>query len=240
MRRSLFACSCLLATLAISVACIRPPTPATSVTHTTVTKLASVGAFDPSRSPVMPGGLTPADIKQLQAKGWKAGTTDKVNSDAYMVFRSSDTPGGFAVWRTTINPGISIIFDPKSGHAATTNCGNPTCWRWLVEIASPMKNEGVFDPTRDAIISGGLTPADRSQLEKAGWIRATTPDLRRSVEMAGPASDSPGGVLLRKFDVPKGTEYYYNPVDGRAVIVGGANATVWDWLANQRTDLEPN
>jgi hypothetical protein len=103
-----------------------------------------------------------------------------------------------------------------------------------------MKNEGVFDPARDAIVPGGLTPADRRQLEGAGWVLATTPDLRSSVEMAGPASDFPGGVLLRKFDVPKGTEYYYNPADGRAIIVEGANATVWDWLANQRTDLETN
>jgi hypothetical protein len=233
----------------LAFACSKPPqqsvpspTPTPTATTGAVVRLANIGTQDPRWNPVVSGGISKKDLHSaladVETNSWEEGKTTTGHTDVYMVFRASDVPGGFAVWRTTVPAGTEYIFDRRTGHAAASACGNPTCWRWLVEHEEPMLNEGPYDPPRDALVRGGLTAEDRAKLEQMGWERAVTEDVRRNVEMAAPSTGVQLPVLLRKFDVPKGTEYYFNRKDGRAIIAAGGNATAAEWLITQRLDGE--
>ncbi len=224
-------------------ACPQAETPSITTTSTqgSVAALRDIGTFDAALNPVVPGGLPPASQEAVRTAGWQHAVTTNRAADVYMVFASQDIPGGYSMWKTSVSPGTEYVFKPDTGYAAVAACGNPTCWRWLVNRPEtevpPMLNEGQFDAATGGLLPNGVTSEQRKQLLQSGWRIATTNDVRRNVEMVGRSTAGfPGPVLLRKFDVAKGTEYFYNPKDGRAVIASGGNATVWQWLAAQRVD----
>lgn len=93
-----------------------------------------------------------------------------------------------------------------------------------------MKNMGTFDPDWKPVMPGGLMDADRIALEELGWKREVTGYETYDVDIGFADTDVPTGFLLYKFNVPAGTEYYYNVETGAAVLASCGNPTCWRWL----------
>ena len=93
-----------------------------------------------------------------------------------------------------------------------------------------MKNMGTFNPNRKPVKPGGLTKEDREKLEVIGWKREVTGYDVTDVDIGFAEPDLPHGFTLFKFNVPAGTEYYYNAADGAAVLSDCGNPTCWRWL----------
>lgn len=220
----------------IAAACVALTTMVGAQSSRRAIRLADLGVVPGRWNPLLDQGLRSDQIDALVNSGWKTGITSG-RKEAYMLFKSSDVPGGVALWRTRIEPGKPFIYDPRTGYAVKSDCGNPTCWRWLVDDEVPhMRNEGAYDPARFGVLPSGIGADERARLLAMGWKEATTPAVRKDVEMAAPSPVLPGQILLRKFDVPAGSPYLYNPTDGRAILEAGGNATAWEWLAKQRSE----
>jgi len=93
-----------------------------------------------------------------------------------------------------------------------------------------MKNHGRFDPTIFPVKSGGLTDDDIEKLEKQGWRQEKTQYDVEGADLGISDPDMPIPFLIRKFDIPAGTEYFYNPKTGEAVLTSCGNPTCWRHL----------
>jgi hypothetical protein len=92
----------------------------------------NMGMFESSRNPVKKGGLTNEDIKDLESKGWKHGTTEIEVKDVAIGFEASHLPTGFILQNYTVPAGVAYLYNPEDETAIILACGNPTCWRYLV------------------------------------------------------------------------------------------------------------
>lgn len=92
----------------------------------------NMGTFDPNWKPVIKGGLSDKDKARLLAAGWKMEVTGYDVKDADVGFAETDVPGGFLLYKVNIPAGTEYFYNPETGAAMLTGCGNPTCWRYLM------------------------------------------------------------------------------------------------------------
>ena len=93
-----------------------------------------------------------------------------------------------------------------------------------------MKNMGTFDPNWNPVKKGGLTEADKQELLQSGWKNEVTQYEMKDVDIGFADNTVPTGFLLYKFNVPAGTDYYYNSATGAAILTTCGNPTCWRWL----------
>ena len=94
-----------------------------------------------------------------------------------------------------------------------------------------MKNMGKFDPNWKPVKMGGLTEEDKKKLLEAGWKNEITRYETKDVDIGFIDPDIPTRFILYKFDVPEGTDYYYNSSTGAALLTNCGNPTCWRWLS---------
>lgn len=93
-----------------------------------------------------------------------------------------------------------------------------------------MKNQGVLDVNQNPTKAGGLTKSDIKYLKDLGWKEGVVEKKAKDVAIGFAAPELPGGFTLHNYDVPKGTEYLYNPKDERAILKACGNPTCWRYL----------
>lgn len=94
----------------------------------------NMGVFDPNWNPVRAGGLSPHEVAHLKKQGWKPDITKHNVSDAPIGFSAPEIPGGFTMHNFSIKKGTKFLYNPKDHRAVLLECGNPTCWRYLVRL----------------------------------------------------------------------------------------------------------
>lgn len=98
----------------------------------------NMGLFDPSIDPVKRGGLTETDIRELESKGWKKGITTELAQDVAIGFSAPHLPTGFILQNYSVPEGTEFLYNPIDETAIITRCGNPTCWRYLLNSPSKL------------------------------------------------------------------------------------------------------
>lgn len=93
-----------------------------------------------------------------------------------------------------------------------------------------MKNMGVLNENWNPVKAGGLSAHEVEYLKKQGWIEEKTIEDVKDVPIGFSAPEIPGGFTMHNFNVPKGTEYLYNPDDERAILKHCGNPTCWRYL----------
>jgi hypothetical protein len=92
----------------------------------------NMGMFDPNWNPIRAGGLSAHDIAHLKKQGWKTGKTKKLVKEAPIGFSAPDIPGGYTMHNFSVPKGTAFLYNPKDERAILMECGNPTCWRYLL------------------------------------------------------------------------------------------------------------
>ena len=92
----------------------------------------NIGAINPYFNPVKAGGLTNEEIAYLEAKGWKKHVVEEDVDEAPVVFAAPELPGGYTLFNAAIPKGTEVLYDPETDRAIIIDCGNGTCWRYLV------------------------------------------------------------------------------------------------------------
>ncbi len=120
-----------------SVLCLLTPACSISLgSQTEAVPMTNIGLFRPGgvhMNPVVPGGLTAEHTRDLEAKGWKPSITKTLLKDVDVGFADPEMPGGFTFRKVDIPAGTAYYYNPADGRAILSSCGNPTCWRWLVD-----------------------------------------------------------------------------------------------------------
>lgn len=83
-------------------------------------------------NPVVPGGLSEHQIKHLESLGWLHGTSDHDVDEAPVGFMDAVLPGQFTMHNVSIRSGTKFMYDPDTERAVILECGNPSCWRYLM------------------------------------------------------------------------------------------------------------
>lgn len=103
-----------------------------------------------------------------------------------------------------------------------------------------MKHYGVFDANRDPLKQGGLSSKECQLLESKGWRKGITQKLHKDVTVAFSDPEIQGLSTLRKVDVPKGVDYYYNPIENTVILSDCGNPADDDFiLPDPDTDSVP-
>ena len=89
---------------------------------------------------------------------------------------------------------------------------------------------GTFGPNWKPVKKGGLTKVDKKALRDAGWKKEITGYEMKDVDIGFADDDILTGFILYKFNIPAGTEYYYNKETGAAMLSACGNPTCWRWL----------
>lgn len=92
----------------------------------------NMGLFDPHWNPVRAGGLSPHEVKHMKKMGWVAGVTEADVDEAPIGFSAPEIPGGFTMHNFSVKKGTKYLYNPQDERALLLDCGNPTCWRYLV------------------------------------------------------------------------------------------------------------
>lgn len=90
------------------------------------------GVLNASRNPVRAGGLTPHEITYLKQQGWIESETTEDVSDAPIGLAAPELPGGFTMHNFSLPKGTKYLYNPTDERAILRECGNPTCWRYLL------------------------------------------------------------------------------------------------------------
>ncbi len=91
-----------------------------------------MGLLNSSWNPVRAAGLTQHEIDYLKKQGWKAGTTKKLAENIPIGFAAPELPGGFTMHNFNVPKGTKFLYNPADERAILLDCGNPTCWRYLM------------------------------------------------------------------------------------------------------------
>jgi hypothetical protein len=89
------------------------------------------GLFDPNVDPLVPGGITEEQKRDLESRGWGRATTQYHVTNAGIGFKDDSRPGGVVLKLVDVPEGVEYLYNPDDGTAMLTACGNPTCWRYL-------------------------------------------------------------------------------------------------------------
>ena len=92
----------------------------------------NMGMFNPSWNPIRAGGLSQHDIDFLKKQRWIEGETTKDVDEAPVGFSAPDIPGGYTMHNFSIPKGTRYLYNPDDERAILLDCGNPTCWRYLM------------------------------------------------------------------------------------------------------------
>lgn len=84
-------------------------------------------------NPVKAGGLSQHEIDYLKQQGWIEGETQEHVDEAPIGFSAPDIPGGFTMHNFSVPKGTKYLYNPDDERAVILECGNPTCWRYLMK-----------------------------------------------------------------------------------------------------------
>lgn len=90
------------------------------------------GMLDSTVDPLVPGGLTKKQQEELRRKGWGEETTRYDVRNVGIGFSSPDLPGGVIFKLVDVPAGTRYMYNPEDGTAIIMDCGNPSCWRYLL------------------------------------------------------------------------------------------------------------
>jgi hypothetical protein len=92
----------------------------------------NMGRFNPNWNPIRAGGLSQHDVDHLKRQGWIEGITEKDVDEAPIGFSAPDIPGGYTMHNFSVPKGTRYLYNPEDERAILRECGNPTCWRYLL------------------------------------------------------------------------------------------------------------
>ena len=91
-----------------------------------------MGVLDPTVDPMVEGGISEEQQRDLESQGWRKEVTKYRVSNAGVVFRDESRPAGVVLKLVDIPEGIDYMYNPEDGTAIILSCGNATCWRYLL------------------------------------------------------------------------------------------------------------
>ncbi len=82
-----------------------------------------IGQYDPTYNPIIPGGLSDDDRKQLENSGWKRGITSIEIKNVIVTFKNSDLPGTVMLEKTDIPTETEYYHHPRDHRIIFTKSG---------------------------------------------------------------------------------------------------------------------
>lgn len=93
----------------------------------------NMGMWRADISPLRAGGLTDQEVAYLVGLGWIRASTEKDVEEAPIGFAAPELPGGYTMHNYSIPAGTEYLYNPEDERAIILDCGNPTCWRYLMK-----------------------------------------------------------------------------------------------------------
>jgi hypothetical protein len=93
----------------------------------------NMGRLNPNLNPIKAGGLSSHEVAYLKQQGWIEGVTEKDVDEAPIGFVAPELPGGYTMHNYSVPKGTEYLYNPEDERAILRECGNPTCWRYLLK-----------------------------------------------------------------------------------------------------------